>query len=164
MSHRTLASVLVVVAIMGVAGCSSRRARWAGPQPSVRPVRWAQVAGPARATMESLTAGGTIRRLALTQGTGRTFYAVEATVRGRDVAYDIGVDGTVLASGLRVPFAALPLTVRAAAEIYFDFATGPSALVKVQDGRKVYEVQGRKGRTPVTLKLSETGEIVEARQ
>jgi hypothetical protein len=163
MSHRALQSVLAGLVILGAAGCAGLRGRPAGQESARHTVTPAHVAEPARATIERLTRGGTMHRLGQVEEDGRTIYQVEATVYGREVDYDIAADGTVLASGLRVPYASLPIAVRGVGDLYFDFQTAPMARVKVEGGQTVYEVAGKKGKATAVLKLSETGTIVEER-
>jgi hypothetical protein len=51
--------------------------------------------------------------------------------------------------------------VRNAAENYFGSAAGLKASVEVEKGKTFYEISGKKGETPMTLKLTDTGQIVE---
>jgi uncharacterized membrane protein YkoI len=179
MQHRILLSVLVVVLIVGVTGCSTPRSE--GPEgqniekaapaaktPAAQPaekketpaqqVALAQVPEPARAAIEKLTAGGKIQKIEKAQEEGKTIYDVEATVRGVDVEYDVAADGTVLTRGQSVPYASLPRAVQNAAEKYFGSATGLKASVEVEGEKTFYEVGGPNGKA---LKLSDTGQIVE---
>ena len=160
MQHRMFQSVLTVIVIVGVAGCCSLCKR--GEKAEVaQQVSLAQVPEPARATIEKKTAGGTIKQIEKTQEGGRTVYDVEATVEGRDVEYDVAADGSVLTSGQSVAYASLPAAVRAAAEKYFGSAEGLTGFEESEGGKTFYEVSGKKGKTPMTLKLTDTGRIVE---
>ena len=161
MQHRVFLSVLAVVLIIGVTGCSSLRGRHGKKEPPAQPVTLAQVPEPAHATIERLTAGGVIKKIEKAEEGGQTVYDVEATMRDRDVEYDVAADGTVLTSAQSVPFAALPVAVRATAQQYFGFSATLQASVEVEAGKTFYEVSGKKGKTPITLKLSETGQILE---
>jgi len=160
MQHRILASVLVVILVVGITGCSSLRKK--GEEKEVaQSVSLTQVPEAARAQIEKLTAGGQIRKLEKAEEGGQTVYDVEATVQGREVEYDVAADGTVLTSGMAVPFNSLPIAVRAAAEEYFGMSPALRAFAEVEQGKTFYEVEGKKGRARITLKLTDTGQIVE---
>ncbi len=163
MRHRVFLSVLAAILIVGATGCSSP-----GPggeqgesAEAVQRVSLAQVPEPARATIAKLTAGGKIKKIEKTEEGGQTIYDVEATVRDQQVEYDVAADGKVLTFGHSVSYASVPRTVRAAAEKYFGSAAGLKAFEEVEKGQTFYEISGRKGRTPMTLKLTDTGQIVE---
>jgi len=161
MQHRVFLSVLAVVLIIGVTGCSSLRGGRGKKEPAAQQVTLAQIPEPARAAIERLTAGGSIKKIEKEEEKGRTVYDVEATVGGRDMEFDIAADGALLTSAQTVPFASLPLTVRAAAQQYFGLNAALQASVEVEEGKTFYEVSGKKGRKPITLRLSETGQILE---
>jgi len=164
MQHRMFQIVVAVILIAGVTGCSclcKRGEKGETKEAPAQQVSLSEVPAPARATIEKVTAGGTIKTIEKAEEGGRTVYDVEATVQGRDVEYDVAADGTVLTSGQSVPYASLPVAIRAAAENYFGSAAGLNALVEVEDGKTFYEVSGKKGKAPITLKLSDTGQIVE---
>jgi uncharacterized membrane protein YkoI len=160
MWYRMLASVVVVVVVAGLLGCDTFRKSEETEAPG-QAVSLSEVPAPARATIERLTAGGEIRQLEKAEEGGQTVYDVEATVGGKDVEYDVAADGTVVTSEQSVPYAAIPLPVRNAAEKYFGSAEGLKASAEVEGGQTFYEVSGKKGKTPKTLKLTVTGEIVE---
>jgi len=164
MSHRAFPSILAVVVVMGGVGCSGLRGWRTAREPPAPHMTLAEVPEPARATIERLTVGGTLHRLGQAEQDGRTVYQLEATVYGRQVDHDVAEDGTVLSSGLRVPYASMPIAVRGVGDMYFDFATAPMARVKVEGGQTFYEIAGKKGKTPVILKLSETGVILDERK
>ncbi len=163
MRHRILQSVVVVVLMVGVTGCCGpcKRGEKEKKAEAVQQVSLAQVPEPARATIEKMTAGGTIKQIEKAEEGGKTIYDVEATVQGRDVEYDVAADGTILTSGQSVPYASVPLGVRNAAEKYFGSAAGLKAFAEVEEGKTFYEISGKKGKTPMTIKLTDTGQIVE---
>jgi uncharacterized membrane protein YkoI len=162
--QRMFQSVLAVIVIAGVTGCSSpskQREKAQEAEKKEAPAQQmtlSQVPEPARATIVKLTAAGKIKKIEKAEENGKTVYDVEATVQGRDVEYDIAADGTVLTTEQSVPYASLPLAVRNAAEKYFGSAAGLKASVELEAGKTVYEIEGKKGKA---LKLSDTGQIVE---
>jgi uncharacterized membrane protein YkoI len=167
MQHRVLQSVLVVVLIVGAGGCSGLRQegvkgeKAAKKEAAAAQVSLSQVPEPARSRIEQLTTGGKIKKIEKAQEDGKTVYDVEATVQGRDMEYDVGADGTVLTTGQSIPFAALPIAVRAASEQYFGLTPVLKASVEVEGDKTFYEVEGKKGKALITLKLSDTGQILE---
>lgn len=160
MWYRMLVSAGIIIVVTGMFGCSALR-KSAQDEGPAQAVSLAEVPPAARATIERLTAGGQIRELEKAEEDGRTVYDVEATVGGRDVEYDVAADGTVLSSEQSVPYATVPPAVRAASERYFGSADGLAASVEVEADQTFYEVSGRKGRKPMTLKLTAAGEIIE---
>jgi hypothetical protein len=159
MRYRMLASVVVAVLIVGLCGC---KCPWGEKKEApAQAVSLADVPAPARATIEKLTAGGKIDKLEKAEEGGRTVYDVEATVQDKKVEYDVAADGTVLTSEMSVPFASLPAAVQAAAQKYFDSAAGLKASKEIEGAQTFYEVSGQKAGAPVTLKLTDTGKIVE---
>ena len=73
----------------------------------------------------------------------------------------MAADGTVLTSGQTVPFDSLPIVIRAAAREYFGLEPVRKAFVEVEEGKTFYEIEARKGGKVVTVKLTDTGQIVE---
>ena len=167
MQHRILQSVVVAVLIVGVTGCCGlckKGEKAQGVEAKEAPaqqVSLAQVPEPARAVIEKVTAGGKIKKIEKAEEGGKTIYDVEATMRDRDVEYDIAADGTILTSGQTVPYTSVPLVVRNAAEKYFGSATGLKAFVELEEGKTFYEISGKKGSAPMTVKLTDAGQIVE---
>jgi uncharacterized membrane protein YkoI len=167
MQRSTFQITVAVILMVGVTGCCGLCKRGEEAEKAekkeapARQVSLAQVPEPARAAIEKVTAGGKIKQIEKTEEGGKTIYDVEATMRDRDVEYDIAADGTILTSGQTVPYVSVPLVVRNAAEKYFGSATGLKAFVEVEEGKTFYEISGKKGKTPMTLKLTDTGQIVE---
>ncbi|MCU0913326.1 MAG: hypothetical protein MUC88_02040 [Planctomycetes bacterium] len=167
MRHGMFQIVTAVLLVVGLTGCDSlqgektEKAAAAKTEAPGQAIALADVPAPARAVIEKVTAGGTIRQLEKAEEGGRTVYDLEATVQGTEVEYDIAADGTILTSGRSVPYASVPLAVRHAAEKYFGSAQGLKAFVEVEEGKTFYEISGKKSGGPLTLKLSETGQIVE---
>jgi uncharacterized membrane protein YkoI len=167
MQYRTFQITVAVILMVGLAGCCGlcrRGQKGEGAEAKEAPaqqVSLSQVPEPARGVIEKVTAGGTIKKIEKEEESGRTVYDVEATLRDRDVEYDIAADGTILTSGQTVPYASVPLVVRNAAEKYFGSATGLKAFVELEEGKTFYEISGTKGGTPMTVKLTDTGQIVE---
>ena len=166
MQQRIFQIMVAGVLLVGVTSCSSPKSgekaeKVEGKEAPGQQVSLSDVPAPARAVIEKVTAGGKIRQLEKAEEGGRTVYDVEATVGGREVEYDVAADGTILTSGQSVPYASVPLVVRNAAEKYFGSATGLKAFVEVEEGKTFYEISGQKGGAPMTVKLSDTGQIVE---
>jgi uncharacterized membrane protein YkoI len=161
MRYRMLASVTVVVLVIVLCGCNCLCKKGQKKEAPAEAVALADVPAPARATIEKLTAGGTIKKIEKAEEGGKTIYDVEATVGGKDVEYDVVADGKVMTSEESVPFASLPPAVQKAAHTYFGSAEGLKASRELDAGKAFYEVSGTKAGAPVTVKLSDTGKIVE---
>lgn len=167
MQHRAFQIIAAVILMVGVTGCCGlckKGEKAEGVEAKEAPaqqVSLSQVPEPARAVIEKVTAGGKIKQIEKAEEGGKTIYDVEATLRDRDVEYDIAADGTILTSGQTVPYTSVPLVVRNAAEKYFGAAEGLKAFVELEEGKTFYEISGKKGKTPMTLKLTDTGQIVE---
>lgn len=159
MRYRMLASVIVAVLIVGLCGCKCPFAQ--KKEAPAQAIALADVPAPARATIEKLTAGGKIEKLEKAEEGGKTVYDVEATVQDKKVEYDVAADGTVVTSEESVPFASLPAAVQTAAHTYFGSAEGLKASKEIEGGKTFYEVSGTKAGGPITLKLTDTGKIVE---
>ena len=152
-----MADLLIVGLGVGVLGCSLLSKHEGKEAGESQTVTLADLPGPARTTIETLTAGGTIRKLEKEETGGTAIYDVEATVQGKDVEYDVDSSGNVLTSEEAVPYASVPAAVRAAAEKHFGAAEGLKASRELEGGKTFYEVTGPKGE----LKLTETGQIAE---
>ena len=124
-------------------------------------VSLSDVPEPARAVIEKVTTGGQIKKIEKAEEGGKTIYDVEATMRDRDVEYDIAADGTILTSGQTVPYTSVPLVVRNAAEKYFGSAAGLQASKEVENSKTLYEVEGKKKGKEVALRLAAAGQILE---
>jgi uncharacterized membrane protein YkoI len=161
MWHRILLSVVAAVLIVGLCGCKCLCNKGEKKEAPAQAVTLADVPAPARATIEKLTAGGKIAKIEKAEEAGKTVYDVEATVQGKDVEYDVAADGKVLTSEESVPYASLPAAVQTAAQKYSGSAEGLNASKEIENGKASYEVSGKKGKTPASLKLSDTGQIVE---
>jgi uncharacterized membrane protein YkoI len=146
---------------IGTLGCSWGSLHRAGlptAQPKAK-VALSNLPAPARSTIQKLTAGGTIKTLDKEKRDGTAVYDVEATVRGRDVEYDVDGAGKVLTSQESVPYASLPASVRAAAEKHFGARAELTASKELEGGKTFYEVAGKKGSSRQELKLTDTGQI-----
>ena len=124
-------------------------------------VKLSQVSAPARATIEELTTGGKIKMIEKETSNGKTIYDIEATVNGKDVEYDIADNGEVLTSEESVPYDSLPEAVRQAAEKYFGSTENMSASKEIEGNQTYYEVEGKKSGKEISLKLDQTGKILE---
>jgi uncharacterized membrane protein YkoI len=161
MRHGMLAGVLVAVLVVVVAGCKCPGERGQKKETPAQAVMLSDVPAPARAQIEKLTAGGTIKKIEKAEEGGRTIYDVEATVGDKAVEYDIAADGAVLTSEQSVPYASVPAVVRTAVEKSFGSAQVLQASEEIEGTKTFYEVSGRKAGVLVTLKLTDTGQIVE---
>ncbi len=150
MCDRIIIYVSIAVFIFGISGCSSSHK-----------VKLSQVSEPARAAIEKLTAGGEIKMIEKETSDGKTIYDVEATVNGKDMEYDIAEDGKVLTSEESVLYDLLPAAVKQAAEKYFGSAEGLNASKELEEEQTYYEVEGKKGGKEISLKLDQTGKILE---
>jgi uncharacterized membrane protein YkoI len=119
------------------------------------------VSAPARATIEKLTAGGQIKIIEKETSNDKTIYDVEATVNGKNVEYDIAESGEILTSEESIHYSSLPAEVKQAAEKYFGSAEGLSASKEIEENQTYYEVEGKKSGKEISLKLDQTGKILE---
>jgi uncharacterized membrane protein YkoI len=161
MRYRMLASAVVVGLVLVLCGCNCLCKKGEKKEAPAQAISLADVPAPARATIEKLTAGGTIKKIDKAEEGGQTVYDVEATVGEKDVEYDVAADGKVVTSEESVPFASLPPAVQTAAHTYFGSAAGLRASRELEAGKSFYEVSGTKAGGPVTVKFSDTGKIVE---
>jgi uncharacterized membrane protein YkoI len=161
MQKKILQGVMVAVLIVGLFGCDAISGRAGKKEAPAQVVLLSDIPAPARATIERLTAGGKIKKLEKEESRGTVIYDVEATVKGKDVEYDVASDGEVLTSEESIPYASLPVAVQEAAKKYFGSAESLKASKEVENGSTFYEVQGKKGKSTVELKLSDTGKILE---
>ena len=136
--------------MFGVFGCNSEHK-----------IKLSQVSAPARTTIEKLTAGGKIKMIEKETSNGKTIYDIEATVNGKNVEYDIADNGEVLTSEESVPYDSLPEAVRQAAEKYFGSTENMSASKEIEGNQTYYEVEGKKSGKEISLKLDQTGKILE---
>jgi len=163
MQYRIVQSVLVAILVVGVSGCAGLSGRGAEKEAPSQQVSLSEIPTPARATIERLTAGGEIKKIEKEEQEGKVIYDVEARVRDKDVEYDVASDGAVLTSQESIAYNLLPAAVQTAVQKYFGSAAGLKASREVErdKGKTFYEVEGKKGGSAVTLKLTDTGQIVE---
>jgi uncharacterized membrane protein YkoI len=67
----------------------------------------------------------------------------------------------VLTSEESVPYNSLPEAVKQTAEKYFGSAERMSASKEIEKNQTYYEVEGKKGGKEISLKLDQTGKILE---
>jgi uncharacterized membrane protein YkoI len=159
MQWRILQTVVAVVLIVGLSGC---KCPWCQKKEApAQAVTLADVPAPAKAAIEKLMAGGEIAKIEKEGEGGKAIYDVEGKSQGKNVEFDVAADGTVLSREETVSYASLPEAVRTAVEKYFGSAEGLSANKEVEKGKTYYEVEGKKGEAKITLKLSDTGKILE---
>jgi uncharacterized membrane protein YkoI len=115
----------------------------------------------ARATVEKLTAGGTIKSILKEDENGKIVFDVEATVKGKDVEYSVDADGKIITSEESIEYSSMPAAVRAAAEKYFGSATGLKASKELENGQTFFEVESQKDGKKATVKYDATGKQVE---
>jgi uncharacterized membrane protein YkoI len=161
MKCRILQSVLFAILTVGLLGCEAISGRAEKKEAPSQVVSLSDIPTPARATIERLTADGKIKKIDKEDKDGTVIYDVEATVKDKDVEYDVASDGKVITAEESVPFTLLPTVVQAAAVKYFGSAEGLKASREVENNQTFYEVEGKKGSSTIALKLSETGNITE---
>lgn len=152
---------LVAVVVIGISGCAAVSEQGEMKQTPDQQVSLSQIPSPARATIERLTAGGQIKKLEKEHEHGKVIYDVEATVKGKEVEYDVAEDGTVLTSEESIAYDLLPAAVKTAVESYFGSGQGLEASREIEQGETFYEVEGRKAGAKVALKLTSAGKIIE---
>ena len=145
----SLASGFAVgITVVTLTGCACTKGGGQSKDKEVR-VSLAQLSGPARATVERVTAGGKIEQMTREFEHGTTVYDVEAQVDGKHLEFLIAeADGAVLGTEVPIAYEQLPEAVRAAAEKYFGTASGLTAMKGVEFGETTYEIEGPKnGKT-----------------
>jgi uncharacterized membrane protein YkoI len=121
----------------------------------------AEVPAAVRATIDKELPGAKIEGIEKEQQDGKVVYDVEAEMNGKNVEMDIASDGSILSREDQVPFASLPASVKSAAEKYFGSPADLDASREVAGSKTSYEVEGVKAGQKVTLKLDDTGKILE---
>src|ERR1041384_2390871 len=139
--ERFLIGLTLAVGVAGLtAGCASTKSGSKEVNVSL-----AQLSGPARATVERVTAGGHVDKLTKEVERGKNVYDVEATVGGKHLEFLIAeADGAVLGTEVPIEFSELPEPVRAAAEKYYGGTTRLTALKGGEYGETPYEIAGQK--------------------
>ncbi len=151
----------MVTLMAGLAGCKASPQQAGASQAAPKAVTVSDLPVAARATVERLVANGTVKSVEQ-EGMGvKAVYDVEATVGGKGVEYDVAADGTVLTSAEEVPFATLPRPVQTTAAKYFGSAQGLAGSKETEGSKTLYEVEGKRRGIPVTVKLSQSGKILE---
>jgi uncharacterized membrane protein YkoI len=161
MQYRIVQSVLVAILVVGISGCAGLSGRGAKKEAPAQQVSLSEVPAPARAAIEGLTAGGEIKKLEKEKVGGKVIYDVEASVRGKDVEYDVASDGKVLTREESIAYDSLPAAVKTTVQKYFGSAAGLKASKEIEEGKTFYEVEGSKAGSTIALKLAETGKIIE---
>lgn len=159
MLYRILQSVVAVVLVAGLSGCKCPFAQ--KKEAPAQAVTLADVPAPAKAAIDKLMAGGEIAKIEREGQGDKAIYDVEGKSQGKNVEYDVAADGAVLSREESVPYASLPASVRTAAARYFGSSEGLSANKEIEKDKTFYEVEGKKGEATITLKLSDTGKILE---
>ena len=142
--------VSIFIFVLGICGCNS-----------AHKVKLSEVSTPAQATIQKLTEGGQIKMIEKETSNGKTIYDIEAIVKGKDVEYDIAETGEVLSSEESVPYNSLPEAVKQAAEKYFGSSESLNAFKEIEENQTYYEVEGKKSGRNISLKLDQTGKILE---
>jgi len=156
---RSLVGLIVAIALAGLAvGCSSMKK---GEQKET-PVSMGQMSGPARATVQRLTANGHVDKIDKEMEHGKLIYDVEATVNGKHVEYTIAdSDGEVVGTETSIDYSELPAPVRAAAEKYYGTNTGLTAMKGVEFGETHYEIEGMKDGKKKEVTFDPAGKRME---
>jgi uncharacterized membrane protein YkoI len=153
---RFITALTLAAGVAGlVASCASTKE---GSAQKEERVSLAQMSAPARATVERVTAGGTVDQIDKEVEKGKVVYDVEATVGGKHVEFLIAdADGAVLGTESEIEFNNLPEPVRAAAEKYFGTSAGLKAMKGVEYGETHYEIEGSKGGKTVEVTFDPAG-------
>src|SRR5205823_3986029 len=144
--HLKIVPVIAFGIAVCAAGCASLKSAGAAGE---QRVTIAQLSPSARATVEKMTAGGSVDQIDRELERGKIVYDVEATISGKHVEYLIAdSDGEVLGTEVTIDYNELPAVVRTAAEKYFRTGTGLKAMKGIEYGEIHYEVEGPKnGKT-----------------
>lgn len=165
MLNRIFQTIIIFFLILVVAelGCGSKKSEpvTTQKQETDQMLKLADLPLPVRTTVEKLTEGGEIIKITKDTEEGQLIYDIEATVNDKEVEYDIAPDGSILSSEESVEYSTLPKPVCAVAEKYFGMTEELKAHKEIEKGMNFYEIEGEKEGCKVTLKLSETGQIVE---
>ncbi|HUK82577.1 MAG TPA: PepSY domain-containing protein [Verrucomicrobiae bacterium] len=146
--------------IVLVAACASEKTGREQKEDTADRVSLAKLTAPARATVEKLTAGGTIEKIDKEMEKGKTVYDVEATINGKHMEYTVGTDGALVGTETSINFSELPDAVRTAAGAYFGSATDLSSSKGVEYGQTTYEIEGQKAGKKAAVTFDETGKLV----
>ncbi len=150
---RKLPCVGAALLLLGLVGCHSG--------PTSQGIKLLELPEQTRAAVDRQLAGGMVKKIVMRQKDGRNAYHVEGTLDGKEVEYDITSGGKILASKESMPYESLPAAVRMAATLYFGSAEQFAAFKAIEGDKTFYEVQGKKEDKPLTLKLTDTGTVVE---
>jgi uncharacterized membrane protein YkoI len=153
---RLINALMLAMGVAGLAvGCASTRSGSAQKEVSVS---LAELSGPARATVNKVTAGGQIEKMTKEVENGKVVYDLEATVDGKHLEFLIAdADGAVLGTEVPIEFSQLPEAVRKAAEKYFGSASGLTIMKGVEYGQTHYEIEGWKNGKTVELTFDPAG-------
>lgn len=163
MQTRMIRFIVTLTLALGLgglaAGCRSGRSAREARETTVTA---AQLTGPARVTLERVTAGGQVEKITKEVEKGKPLYDVEAVVGGKHVEFLISeTDGAVLGTEVPVEFTELPEPVRAAAAKFFGGAAGLKAMKGVEFGETSYEVEGTKNEKTVEVTYDPSGKPLE---
>jgi uncharacterized membrane protein YkoI len=161
MQYRVFQAVVAVVLVAGLSGCKCLSGGGEKKEAPAQAVTLADVPAPAKAAIDKLMAGGEIAKIEKEGEGDKAIYDVEGKMKDKSVEYDVAADGTVLSTEESVPYASVPAAVRTAAARYFGSSDGLVANKEVEKGKTYYEVEGKKDGTAITLKLTDTGKIIE---
>ena len=153
---RTNQSLIALAIAAGISaspiGCASNKAS------KEAPVSLAQLSQPARATVEKLTAGGTLDKIDREVERGKVVYDVEATLGGKHVEYVVAdANGEVLGTENEIELSQLPEPVRKAAENYFGGRAGLKVMKGEEYGETHYEIEGPKNGKTVEVTFDPSG-------
>jgi uncharacterized membrane protein YkoI len=155
-----MASIVAAGLTTLTAACASNKVGSEYKKDTTEPISLADLAAPARLSVEKLTAGGKIEKIEKEVEKGNVVYDVEATVNGKHVECTVAIDGTVVGTETSIDYSDLPEAVRTAAAVYFGSATGLRPSKGVEDGKTSYEIEGKKGGNKVAVTFDETGKVV----
>ena len=163
MQNRISRSIVTFLMAAGLtalaAACASNKAGTEGKEDAVARISLAEMTAPARAAVEKLTVGGKVEKIDRETEKGKEIYDVEATVNGKHMEYAIAADGSVVGTETGISFGELPEAVQTAAVKYFGGATGLAPARVEEDGRTVYEIEGKKNGKKVAATFDPTGKL-----
>ncbi len=159
---RSIMTFLIAAGLTALAAaCDTNKEGQEGKEDASARITITQLTMPARATVEKLTAGGTIDKIDKEMEKGKEVYDVEATVSGKHMEYTIATDGAVVGTETGIGFNELPEAVQKAAGDYFGRTTGLEPARVEEDNKVAYEIGGKKNGKKVAVTFDATGRLTE---
>jgi uncharacterized membrane protein YkoI len=158
--NRSILTFLIAAGLTALAAaCATNKEGREGKEDASARVTMAQLTAPARATVEKVTAGGTVEKIDKEMEEGKEVYDVEATVNGKHMEYTITTDGAVVGTETGIGFNELPEAVQKAAGNYFGRTTHLQPARVEEDNKVAYEIEGKKNGKKVAVTFDADGKI-----